>query len=240
MSVIGADIPGENILLGTCRSLRERFGTSALPPLDMRLYKHVPMGSGVGAGSGNAAALIRWFERFSGESTDVSDAVAMGADVAFLASGYDIAMAGGVGDVLECISGGLDLAAAIFFPEWNCDTREAYKTLDSISGRIVTDEAECRDEALDVLDRLKRGERAGILPNDFIQCLKKHEMCYNILYGIFERSGALAWGLCGSGSACFALYGKSEITEVFARLSRFMREGETSRFNWITKVIFSQ
>ncbi|MDR1943353.1 MAG: 4-diphosphocytidyl-2C-methyl-D-erythritol kinase, partial [Synergistaceae bacterium] len=92
LSVCGVDVEGENIVSRACRRIRSLFGEDALAPLEMKLHKYLPTGSGVGAGSGNAAALIRWFQMSgSGRVLRCSDVSPLGSDVAFLASGFDLA-----------------------------------------------------------------------------------------------------------------------------------------------------
>ncbi|MDR1482015.1 MAG: hypothetical protein LBI74_05255 [Synergistaceae bacterium] len=235
ISVIGADIPGENILTRVCRYLRTHRGEEALPPLCLRLFKHIPAGSGVGAGSGNAGALLRWFSRVSGSVLDTGDLLPLGADVVFLASGFDLALVGGAGEVLDGIHENLNLPVVFFFPEWSSNTREAYESLDRIGGRTVASEAESLAESRDVMDKLFNGMKAGLLPNDFIQCFKEQERHYNDLYAAVESSGALAWGLCGSGSACFAIYGRSDDLKSPGRL---LDNGPLSRLKWLGKVMF--
>jgi 4-diphosphocytidyl-2-C-methyl-D-erythritol kinase len=232
--VIGAEIPGENILIKGCRYLRSRWGEEAFPYLSMRVFKHVPAGSGLGAGSGNAAALLRWFGETCGPVLDAESILPLGADVAFLASDADLAFVSGAGEVLNEIPESLDLRPVLFFPEWSSDTREAYISLDRIKDRALLGEAESRAESRDVLDKLSGGRKAGLLPNDFIQCFKEQEDCYNALYDFVESSGALAWGLCGSGSACFALYGRGGDS----KSGRCLSEGSLSRFKWLKKVMF--
>jgi 4-diphosphocytidyl-2-C-methyl-D-erythritol kinase len=238
ISVIGADIPEENILAGVCRYLRGRWGEKSLPPLCLRLFKHIPMGSGVGAGSGNAGALLRWFYRAREAVSDAGGMLPLGADVAFLASDFDLAFVGGAGEVLNGLNGvheKLSLPVVFFFPEWSSNTREAYESLDQIEGRAVSSEAESLAESRDVMDKLFKGMKVGLLPNDFIQCFKKQEKHYNDLYAAVESSGALAWGLCGSGSACFALYGRGRDLK---SLSRLLDSGPLSRLKWIRQVMF--
>jgi 4-diphosphocytidyl-2-C-methyl-D-erythritol kinase len=245
--VDGADIPGENLITRACRYLRSRYKDKLLPPLDMRLVKHLPMGSGVGAGSGNAAALLRWFfdEHAPGDHGSVSEVASIGADVAFLASDYDLALAGGIGEKLECLdgpSGGLDLPAVIMFPEWRNDTAEAFASLDGsreagsekLSPLSATD---ARKESLAVLRGLKERKRLGLLPNDFIACDPRHGERYGVLYGIMEKAGALAWGLCGSGSSCFALFDDRDGKDAISRLMRYIKPEGSSRFSWLHKTL---
>ncbi|HAH70104.1 MAG TPA: 4-diphosphocytidyl-2C-methyl-D-erythritol kinase, partial [Synergistaceae bacterium] len=56
LDVRGMEISGENILFRALKWARSR--SPIIPPLRMRLTKEFPAGSGIGAGSGNAAALL--------------------------------------------------------------------------------------------------------------------------------------------------------------------------------------
>ena len=239
--VHGTAIPGDpkkNILYGACSLLRAR--SPSLPPLRIDLYKHLPSGSGIGAGSGNAAALIRWFERsaYAGNGeVDVHSIARLGADVVFLASDDDLLLAGGIGDELRAVGEAPDLTAAIFFPKWRSDTSGAYAVID----RLRTDGAGAMtvpgatEESLLTLRRLRAGERVGLLPNDFVPCMSQWESCYNSLYKALDDCGALAWGLCGSGSSCFGLFRRDGASERIARLS----VGITAMpgFDWIEQTL---
>jgi 4-diphosphocytidyl-2-C-methyl-D-erythritol kinase len=247
LMVDGADIPGENLITRACRYLRSRYRDNPLPPLDMRLVKHLPMGSGVGAGSGNAAALLRWFfnEHAPGDGSNLCDAASIGADVAFLASDYDLALADGIGEKLESLdgpSGGLDLPAVIMFPEWRSDTAEAYASLDGSreTGSLALlplSAPDAREESLTVLRGLKERRGLGLLPNDFISCDTRHCERYGVLYRIMEKAGALAWGLCGSGSSCFALFDDRDGKDAISRLMRYIEPEGSSRFSWLHKTL---
>lgn len=243
VAVSGADIPGENILIRSCRYLRSRYGSDALPPLAMDLFKHLPMGSGVGAGSGNAAALLKWFERMNkGCRLDLGDVASLGADVAFLASEYDLAFADGIGEILSGVDETLDIPAIVFFPKWASHTKRAYAILDEQRGHDgakcdMIDAATARGESVMLLNRLRSGERVGVLPNDFISCMSLYESCYDDLYDVVESAGAQAWGLCGSGSACFALFERCNAGEILPALAGRLSSEASSRFSWLQKIM---
>jgi 4-diphosphocytidyl-2-C-methyl-D-erythritol kinase len=251
LSVEGIDIQGENLLLKACRALRSWHGESSLSPLRMRLSKCLPPGSGVGAGSGNAAELLRWFYSTCGRD-DVKFAItekiaSLGADVAFLTSGYSLALADGRGERLEkCVLPGgqgesLDIPAVIFFPRWSSATVDAYASLDRARGDAsffwAVNPAEAREESLAVLSGLVAGERLGLLPNDFLTRVCNYEELYSDLYEAIENTGALAWGLCGSGSACFALFSEKDGADVISDLLSRLSFEESSRFAWLYKTL---
>lgn len=208
---LGADIPGENILTRAITSLRRAHPDRMPGALSVCIHKQIPAGTGLGAGSGNAAALIDWARAEWGMDLDESLAASLGADVAFLASGCVAAHAEGIGDIIEDAGAAPCLDAVILFPEWRSSTPAAYAELDALrdSGDIKTplltlDEARCRSE--EVISSLRRGIPAGLLVNDFLApALAKHP-CMADLFSLAERSGALAWGMCGSGSSLFAIF----------------------------------
>jgi 4-diphosphocytidyl-2-C-methyl-D-erythritol kinase len=236
---VGAEIEGENIVTKGCRYLRRLHGDLMPGGLDIRIYKHLPQGSGVGAGSGNVAALMRWFRRaVAGDIVDVQSLSSLGGDVAFLSADGELALAGGAGERLEVLSESLGLSVVIFFPAWSSDTRNAYRELDKLregaSGRTSSAE-DARAESAAVLGDLLRGGRVGLLPNDFIDCMGERRVCYDALYETIGDFGAVAWGLSGSGSSCFGLFRRADaLTAVPALLNTVRRD---DRFDWLRQTL---
>jgi 4-diphosphocytidyl-2-C-methyl-D-erythritol kinase len=165
----------------------------------------------------------------------------LGADVAFLASDHGLAMARGVGDLLEGVEGSLPLSAVICFPEWASGTARAYAALDAHrrSGRHERpmDETGARHEAMSVLASLRGGNKIGMLPNDFVLCVSEHKLCYNIIYEVFNENNSLAWGLCGSGSACFALFRREDASAAIPKLTAALVRDGSARFQWLRQIL---
>lgn len=210
LDVDGFNIRGINLVTKAVDLMRS-LGC-AVPPLRMRLEKHYPAGSGIGAGSGNAAAAIRWI---SGKYTFALSAEAfaqLGADVAFLASPYDTAIASGVGEKLTEMPPIPDLIWVLAFPKWSSQTAEAYKKLDIYrsENNIAATSGDFEREACEVHELLSKKSFIGLLPNDFLAPLTNEHPEYGCAGKIAKESGALAWGLCGSGSAYFAVCGDNE------------------------------
>ena len=53
--------------------------------------------------------------------------------------------------------------------------------------------AEARAESRDLLSKLLKGEKAGLLPNDFLPILSSHHLEYATFFSDAESQGALAW-----------------------------------------------
>jgi 4-diphosphocytidyl-2-C-methyl-D-erythritol kinase len=288
LEVIGVRIEGENIVSLALTRTREAGG--ALPPCEIILRKAIPPGSGVGAGSGNAAAFVTLTREagFVKEAGAAGIAAALGADVAFLASPYELAWASGKGEKLEGIDGGLDLSAVLFFPQWSSDTKEAYRALEDARSRgyrsfcsdapgsmssaglcsppepdaaggtngapanpeetesgkdsewFGIDGARARSEGMSVLDSLRSHQAIGLLPNDFIP-VAGHDEEYKSLWSAAEEHGAVAYGLCGSGSGAFALFardGDGDSDGGAPRMMEFILRENRDRFEWLGQILF--
>ena len=241
LTVTGAEIPGENTLIAARRHIRNSCGDDFLPPVEIILHKFLPPGGGVGAGSGNAAAflcLARAAAGFEGEGMFPGIAL-LGSDVPFLASGQALAIACGIGETLHVIEGDLNMSGMIFFPSWSAGTAEAYRALDEAraAGRHeeLLSEREARGEAMSVLDRLRRGRKVGVIPNDFSACAG-HADEYALLEDLASCSGAIVWGLCGSGSGYFAFFRPEDAGVGMRRVFCAIREKKET-FNWLRQIL---
>ncbi|MBQ9419927.1 MAG: 4-diphosphocytidyl-2C-methyl-D-erythritol kinase [Synergistaceae bacterium] len=191
-------IKGENIILKALRIARENG--FKFPYLNVKIHKSIPPGSGLGAGSGNAAAILLWL---GAEKV----AAKVGADVPFLCSDLNMAVVSGIGDHIEPAKGGIP-HGVIAIPDWQTDTKSAYQELDSLGYGVDTLLA--RTEMRDMY-HANAGKKVGLLPNDFLKVLIKEHPKYNELFTMFENSGAYAWGVTGSGSAAFGVFNSTKL-----------------------------
>ena len=210
--VSGVEIDGENIVSRALRFARE--SGFDVPFLDVEISKTISPGSGLGAGSGNAASILCLLAGNSACQKRQEDnltrkwqnvALRTGADVPFLFSCRPLALVSGVGEIIEPLEP-LRLHASIVFPAWSVGTKNAYAQLDNrCGGNYTLSKTEARAEAYALYRRLLAGERAGLLPNDFTPVLIEKFTDYLDLFDLFEKSGYIAWGITGSGGAAFAL-----------------------------------
>lgn len=204
-------IQGQNILLKTLDVVRRQ--SSDVPFLDMLLEKRVPPGTGLGCGSGNAAALLEWLQ-LQGYCVE-GCAAQIGADVPFFCRRAQAALASGIGDILEDLDmTGCSLRGAVVIPAWRCLTAPYFAALDAHFGQIwPVGHSEAKEEALRIARDLKNGTPLGLLPNDFCSVLMKEHGEYSVLFDAFKALGASAWGISGSGSSAFALWNKDRFPE---------------------------
>jgi 4-diphosphocytidyl-2-C-methyl-D-erythritol kinase len=94
---------------------------------DVRLTKGIPAGAGLGGGSSDAAAILRW-----AGCTDVSVAAGLGADVPFCVVGGR-ARVTGVGEVVEPLPF-VDEAYTLVLARFGCPTPAVYVAWDATGG----------------------------------------------------------------------------------------------------------
>ena len=109
-------------------------------PLRLKMRKRIPVGSGLGGGSGDAAAMLRACnELFQLEMTtdDLFDlAMQLGSDVGFALKGGS-ALVEGFGERLKHVPH-REEHLVLIFPEQGCPTGEVYRAFDDISkGRVA-------------------------------------------------------------------------------------------------------
>jgi len=93
----------------------------------VRLSKRVPAGAGLGGGSSDAAAILRW-AGVGPDADGLALASGLGADVPFCLAGGR-ARVGGIGEVIEALDP-LDLALTLLLVPLQCPTPAVYAAWD--------------------------------------------------------------------------------------------------------------
>ena len=119
-AVEGLAVPGggDNLVL---RALRAVGRTASV-----RLHKRIPAGAGLGGGSADAAAVLRW----AGRGDDVALAATLGADVPFCVVGGR-ARVGGIGEIVEPLPPVND-DYTLLTPPLHVSTPDVYRAWDAM------------------------------------------------------------------------------------------------------------
>lgn len=113
----------------------------------VQLIKRIPAGAGLGGGSADAAAVLRW----AGYS-DLVGAAALGADVAFcLVNGR--ARVGGIGEEVTPLPP-LERTFTLVIPPFGCSTVAVYRAWDRLGGPRGDNGNDLEPAALEVEPRL--------------------------------------------------------------------------------------
>ncbi len=156
LDVVGGDAPPD--ATNTVRRALVAVGRSA----HVRLEKHIPAGAGLGGGSADAAAVLRW-----AECDDVAVAASIGADVPFCVAGGR-ARVTGIGEIVEPLPFE-DRTFTLLTPPMAVSTAEVYRRWDDLGGPAGDNGNDLEPAALVVAPNLVRwrdelGEATGLTP----------------------------------------------------------------------------
>jgi 4-diphosphocytidyl-2-C-methyl-D-erythritol kinase len=128
----------------------------------VRLVKRIPAGGGLGGGSADAAAVLRW-----AGNDDVALAATLGADVPFCLRGGR-ARVSGIGDELDPLPY-VERTFTLATPPFGCSTAAVYRAWDALGGPTAAGPNDLEPAALGVEPGLARwrarlGEATGQVP----------------------------------------------------------------------------
>jgi 4-diphosphocytidyl-2-C-methyl-D-erythritol kinase len=182
----------ENLVLKAVAGLKALLPD--LPSVHIRLEKHLPVASGIGGGSADAAAALRGLMRLCGRRPDAPAlhelALSLGADVPVCLANQTSRMRG-IGEDLTPLSSLPAMPALIVNPGVPCDTRQVFHRLalgDGFSPIVdASDLKSCRND-------LQAPAIAGL------------PVIGEVLENLASLEGAWLSRMSGSGATCFALF----------------------------------
>ncbi|MCK5808330.1 4-(cytidine 5'-diphospho)-2-C-methyl-D-erythritol kinase [bacterium] len=198
-----------NILAKTHRLMSEKCGE--IPSFTITIDKQIPTGGGLGGGSGNAAAYLRFLNNQLvdplSEKELLSVAHAIGSDVPFFLADSP-ALISGTGEKIEKLSlTALPQYLILLIPDLAISTADAYHLLDKkrLTSRgdltINTD----RVEEICSLELWKR-----LIENDFQPVLMDTFPVFGQLMDNALRVGACCSFVTGSGSTVVAMFSDAD------------------------------
>jgi 4-diphosphocytidyl-2-C-methyl-D-erythritol kinase len=130
---------------------------------EVHLVKRIPAGGGLGGGSADAAAVLRW----AGRADDVALAATLGADVPFCLRGGR-ARVTGIGEILAP-EPHQDASYTLVVPPFGCSTPAVYAAWDALGGPTADGPNDLEPAALAVEPRLAAwrdalGDATGLAP----------------------------------------------------------------------------
>jgi len=199
----------------------ELFIRSQGRPLDATVHidKRIPVGSGLGGGSSDAAAVLLSLNRLLGSPLENKELVALGselgADVAFFLAGYP-AQVEGIGERLTPIEGWKPLPLVVCFDGFCLSTKLVYSQVDLslTSGRLASN----------ISDFVSgRKPISELLVNDLERAATKIYPAVLRLKAKLMEQGALGALMTGSGSAVFGVWSDAELAQAAA--ARLRQQG---------------
>ncbi|OYY78599.1 MAG: 4-(cytidine 5'-diphospho)-2-C-methyl-D-erythritol kinase [Sphingomonas sp. 28-62-20] len=185
---------GDNLVLRAASLFSARFGDPG--PLDILLDKHLPVASGIGGGSADAAATLRALARLTGMAADdpalFTIAEALGADVPACLLGRS-AVGTGKGEQLDPVAGLVDTPVLLVNPGVAVSTGPVFRAWDGVDrGGIGPG---------DLLARAMAGR------NDLEPPARALAPVIGDVVALLQaQPGVMLARMSGSGATCFALF----------------------------------
>jgi 4-diphosphocytidyl-2-C-methyl-D-erythritol kinase len=190
-----ADLPtsddpwADNLVTRAADAFAAQFGAGAY---DVILDKHLPIASGIGGGSADAAATLRALARSRGTPLDdpllVAIAAKLGADVPACLAGVT-AFATGRGDALIALEGWAGTPVLLVNPRVAVSTAAVFALWDGIDRGPLDPDAPAEGR------------------NDLEACARQLAPAIgNVLRVLGAQDGATLVRMSGSGATCFALF----------------------------------
>ena len=179
---------------------RDRYGLKK--GFKINVKKNIPMQSGLGGGSSDAAFVIKHISEAYGSGIDAASfnlANQIGADVPFFLINKP-SIVKGIGDVIEPFELNKDYYILLLFPEEGCSTKEVYSLCDSYE-HTKNDVKECKKALIDGdEDRLSK-----LIANDLLPAASKINKTIVPIIEELKKEGLKCVSMSGSGSTVFAI-----------------------------------
>ncbi len=180
--------------------------------MQIELRKKIPVGSGMGGGSADAAAVLRALNRAYGEALSREQLTALageiGSDVAFCLIGGTM-LATGRGEVLRPLPPLPPCRIVIVKPGFSISTPELFQKLDRTPIR-------CHPDTDGLIAAMRQGDLSGVcrrLYNVFEDVDDRRMRTIRQIKGGLLDGGALGAVMTGTGSAVFGLFADDAAAE---------------------------
>lgn len=217
-AALSAEAASSNLVVRARDALRDAARQSAieLPPVDIRLDKRLPVASGIGGGSADAAATLKALCTLwgydPGQETLSRIALGLGADVPMCLQGRPL-IARGIGETLAPVNLGFTLDLMIVNPRIGVSTPKVFSALESRDNPPLPD-----PEGVDDKDRFLAwlaGTRNDLQP-PAQSMVAEIDQCLSALH----LAGAQFARMSGSGASCFGVFANAEAAEMAAEKLR--------------------
>jgi len=196
----GLSAGADNLILKACQALEAEAG--GLPPLAIRLFKHLPLASGIGGGSADAAAMLRLLAPLVPIDTARLDALAarLGADVPMCLRSAAL-RAGGAGEALSDWTDAPSLPLLLVNPGVAVSTPAVFARLERRDHNAIGALPAAPDVGA-LAGWLERETRNDLQP----AAIREAPVIAAVLDSVRSMPGCLLARMSGSGATVFGLF----------------------------------
>ena len=213
---LAAEDPQTNLVMKAAKALGSDKGAA------ITLEKRLPLASGIGGGSADAAAALKGLSALWDVAIPADAALALGADVPVCLQG-EVARMEGIGEKITPLPGLPPLYAVLVNPRFEVSTPEIFKALQARNNPPLP--------AIPAFkDAYHLGEWLAEQRNDLEEAaVELHPEIDEVLEMIAESEGCLLARMSGSGATCFGLFATEADADEAASVMRMIR------FDWWVK-----
>jgi 4-diphosphocytidyl-2-C-methyl-D-erythritol kinase len=208
----GLEGESENLVLRAAQALAAHAGLRASAAI--RLTKNLPVASGIGGGSADAAATLRGLARLWGLDVAWPElralAATLGSDVPVCVESRAAWMEGR-GERLTPVGTFADMAMLLVNPGASVVTADVFRTLTARRGLGKVDHAARMQSHADVLAFMKTTMNDLEAPARLIA-----PVIGDVLDELARMPGVEFWRMSGSGATCFAMFENDSAAELAA------------------------
>jgi 4-diphosphocytidyl-2-C-methyl-D-erythritol kinase len=196
--IYNSDALTDNILLRARNIFR---GFKRFPKVDIFLYKNIPVGSGLGGGSSDAAFLLKGLNTLFNlgiKETKLEEiAEQLGKDCPFFIRNTP-SLASGTGNIFESVSVNLSgYYLTIITPGINISTKEAFSwSTPRVPKKLLNE----------TLKNLKPEDWQGLIQNDFQSIIEEKYPEIKEVSETLRKAGSVFTLLSGTGSSVYGLF----------------------------------
>jgi len=202
----------DDLILKTIETIKKYLKLTDLPPFKLILKKNIPLGSGLGGGSADSAALIRMLNNFLDLKLSNIDMINLGAEI-----GSDIPaciiskplIAYGRGEKIIELDYKNIYDLLIIYPSINISTKEIFNLINIGDFReknlVETKNWIEKNSGIDSYDFFKK------FNNDLQNIAIRNYPIISDILNSLNKKNAIFSAMTGSGSACFGIFDQKEI-----------------------------
>lgn len=173
-------------------------------PVRLKVEKRIPLGSGLGGGSSNAAAVLRGTNELFELGLSIEElakvGASLGSDVPFLVHGGS-ALVGGLGEQVEVLDDMPEIHAVVALPGLHCDTARVFGWFDDLCEEKEDTNRAPRDARALLNNPLSPEAPFNDLAEAAFRSTPELQMSCDAITALAERPAHVS----GSGSSLFVL-----------------------------------
>ena len=202
----------DDLILKTIEAVKKYLKLTDLPPFKLILKKNIPLGSGLGGGSADSAALIRMLNSFLDLKLSKMDMINLGSEI-----GSDIPaciiskplIAYGRGEKIIELDYNNIYNLLIIYPSINISTKEIFNLINTRDFKeknlVETKDWIEKNSGTDSYNFFKK------FSNDLQNIAIRNYPIISDILNSLNKKNAIFSAMTGSGSACFGIFDEKEI-----------------------------